>query len=242
MRLLRRLFTKLLTLGPRETARIIRKTCVHWTKDYLDRQFDRKYGVDTGGQHFPSELDIDSANRAQAIQYEPSPIRTLRSALSNLPSDLSEFVFLDFGSGKGRTLLVAADYNFKRIVGVEFARDLHRVAEANIRSYRSARQQCFQLESVCLDATLFPLPPEKLVLYFYFPFKDEVMSQVIDNIERSYRQQPRTMLILYYYPQLAHLLDARPFLRRVATRPLPFDPLRTTGPYRKQLRMYQTDG
>src|SRR6202167_2877534 len=45
--------------------------------------------------------------------------------------DLSEFVFVDLGSGKGRTLLMASDYPFQRIVGVELLPALHETAKGN---------------------------------------------------------------------------------------------------------------
>jgi len=240
-RLLARTWNKLWTLGPWETLGIVRKNCLEWAKDYLDRHFDRRYGVDTGGQLFPADLDIESENRDQAIQYEPTPIRTLRSALANLPARLDGFVFIDFGSGKGRTLLVASDYPFKRIIGVEFARDLHAIAERNIKIYRRRQQRCFQIESVHMDAAVFPLPLDPLVLYFYFPFKEGVMVKVLDSIEASYRARRRRIVVLYYYSQLAHLLEARSFLGRRPTKPLPFDPLRTSGPYRNEIRMYETE-
>ena len=44
-------------------------------------------------------------------------------------ADFHEFVFIDLGSGKGRTLLMASDYPFRRIVGVELLPALHRAAQ-----------------------------------------------------------------------------------------------------------------
>lgn len=36
---------------------------------------------------------------------------------------LQDYDFLDFGSGKGRTLLMAASFPFKKITGVEFSKN-----------------------------------------------------------------------------------------------------------------------
>jgi len=57
-----------------------------------------------------------------------------------LPHDVSSHSFVDYGSGKGRVLLVASDYAFKKIVGVEFSKVLNDVAVANIATYRSSKQ------------------------------------------------------------------------------------------------------
>src|SRR5215471_11844719 len=67
--------------------------------------------------------------------------------------NFAEFTFIDLGSGKGRVLLMASDYPFRRIVGVELLAALHHIAEQNIEQYHSDSQRCFALESVCADAT-----------------------------------------------------------------------------------------
>src|SRR6204780_4588149 len=81
--------------------------------------------------------------------------------------DLSEFVFVDLGSGKGRTLLLASDYPFRRIVGVELLPTLNQIAQENLQKYRSESQKCFALESFCGDATAFAFPAEPMVLYLF---------------------------------------------------------------------------
>jgi hypothetical protein len=58
-----------------------------------------------------------------------------------LPIDFTQFTFIDLGSGKGRVLLMASAYPFKRIIGVEFMPELHRVAQENIRKYTEHRTE-----------------------------------------------------------------------------------------------------
>jgi len=62
---------------------------------------------------------------------------TQQSAVSQSPprEALRDFTFIDLGSGKGRVLLMASDYPFKRIIGVEFMPELHRAAQENVREY-----------------------------------------------------------------------------------------------------------
>ncbi|MBZ5489392.1 MAG: class I SAM-dependent methyltransferase [Acidobacteriia bacterium] len=67
-----------------------------------------------------------------------------QSAISQgnvVPAALQDFTFIDLGSGKGRALLMAAQYGFKRIIGVEFMPELHRVAQENIRKYTAHRTE-----------------------------------------------------------------------------------------------------
>jgi SAM-dependent methyltransferase len=125
---------------------------------------------------------------------EPEAFETLMKLLQIWWED---FIFVDFGSGKGRALLLASEYPFRRIIGVEFARELHAAAQVNIARYQSATQRCCAIEVHCQDATEFALPPEPTVFYFYNPFDATVMKKVLANIRASLEAHPRPVFILY---------------------------------------------
>src|SRR5690606_38541878 len=76
--------------------------------------------------------------------------------------------------------------------------DLHTVALANIRRYRSLKQRCTQIESVCMDVSDFELPSGPLLLYTFDPFEAPVWSRVLANIEAAYRREPRDILLIYH--------------------------------------------
>lgn len=138
---------------------------------------------------------------------EPELFREMLEALaqqSNL--NFADFTFLDLGSGKGRTLLMASDYPFQRIVGVELLPSLHGTAQENLSRYKSESQRCFVLESICSDATEFPLPSEPLVLYLFNPFPEAGMRRVAAKLEQSLRDHPRPVYVLYHNPQLEPVL------------------------------------
>ncbi|MGA2302449.1 MAG: class I SAM-dependent methyltransferase [Terriglobales bacterium] len=128
--------------------------------------------------------------------------------------DLSEFVFVDLGSGKGRTLLMASDYPFRRIVGMELLPALHETAKQNLSSYHSESQKCLLIESICGDATQFPFPDEPTVLYLFNPFPESGMRRVIANLEQSLRAQPRAVYVLYHNPLLGHVLSESVVLKK----------------------------
>jgi SAM-dependent methyltransferase len=124
--------------------------------------------------------------------------------------NFSDFTFVDLGSGKGRTLLMASDYSFRRIVGVELLPALHAIAQENLAGYASESQKCFALESVCADAREFVFPAEPLLLYLFNPFPEAGLRQVIANLERSLRAHPRPVYVLYHNPLLEHVLGDSP--------------------------------
>ncbi len=118
-------------------------------------------------------------------------------ALARLPvEDLAQYTFVDLGSGKGRVLLVAAEYPFGKIRGIEFASELHREAERNISSHRYAGRRCLEVESVHADATEYVFPDSKLILYLYNPFSPETVRKVLMNLEKSLAERPRHVVVI----------------------------------------------
>lgn len=129
--------------------------------------------------------------------------------------DFRDFTFIDLGSGKGRTLLMASDYPFRRIVGVELLPELHRAALENLSKYKSETQKCFALESICADATEFRFPDEPTVLYLFNPFPEAGLRRMIAGLERSLREHPRAVYVVYHNPLLGRVLDENVGLKKI---------------------------
>jgi SAM-dependent methyltransferase len=129
--------------------------------------------------------------------------------------DFQDFTFVDLGSGKGRTLLMAADYAFRSIVGVELLPALHRAAQDNLSKYRSESQKCFAIESICADATIFPFPDEPTLLFLFNPFPESGLRRVIANLEQSLREHPRKVYVLYHNPLLESVLSGSAALTKI---------------------------
>jgi methyltransferase family protein len=147
---------------------------------------------------------------------EPGLFHEILDALQNERHlDFREFAFLDLGSGKGRTLLMASDYPFRRIVGVELLPSLDQTAQENLRQYKSESQKCFALQSVCADASTFPLPAEPLLLYLFNPFPESGLRRLVAEVEKSLREHPRAVYVLYHNPLLEHVLAESAGLRKV---------------------------
>ncbi len=146
--------------------------------------------------------------------YQPTEPALFHDMLQALKIDFDQFTFVDLGSGKGRTLLMAADYPFRRVVGVELLPGLNRIARENISLYHGALQKCFALESICADAREFVFPDEPLVLYLFNPFLESGLARVIANLEQSLRTTPRPVAVLYHNPLLANVIEASPLFRK----------------------------
>lgn len=126
-----------------------------------------------------------------------------------------QFTFLDLGSGKGRALLLASDYPFQRIIGVELLPELHREALQNIAKYSSPNQRCLAIESRCDNARDIQLPNDPLVVYLFNPLPEPDLALFISHLEASLRQFPRPVFLIYHNPLLEHVL-ARALLHKIA--------------------------
>jgi SAM-dependent methyltransferase len=161
--------------------------------------FDREYGVDTAATVSVSALGAHGRNVQHAVEYQAILPEAFAEVMKQLPIDFGQSVFIDFGSGKGRALLLASEFPFEKIVGVEFSPQLHGIAEANCRKYRSATQKCKTIELLCIDAVEYDIPPKPAVFYFYNPFHEEVMTQIAGKVDRSLRELPRKVFVVYFW-------------------------------------------
>ncbi len=171
--------------------------------------FDRTRHVSTNGAVTLDGLSL-AGDHKQGLMYLPSRSATVRLALRNLPIiEHHNYTFVDLGSGKGRMLFLAAEYPFRKIVGVEFAMELHSEAQQNIARYRSRKKRCSKIESVNLDATDYIFPHDNLVIALFNPFGPEVMESVLRHIQESVVEYPRDVLLMMLFPELATVIDPR---------------------------------
>lgn len=153
--------------------------------------------------------------------YQPTEPPLFREMIESLMQvtptiNLPEFTFIDIGSGKGRALLMASQYPFRRILGIELLPELHRVARENISKYKSDSQQCFAIDSVLADGGEFALPAEPTVLYLFNPLPESGLVRMITNLEQSLREHPRPVFVLYHNPLLEHVLTRNGVITRIA--------------------------
>jgi hypothetical protein len=182
-----------------------------------DTAFDRTYGVDTGGKIHPSAMhDVESKNWIHGDAYGPTSPVLFKEMIDASAIEPHCYSFIDFGSGKGRVLLLASQLPFQSVVGVEYSPSLHRIAEQNLQRVRFADRRSAPVELVCTDAAWFPIPEEPLVLFFANPFDDRIMKIVRDNVVRSFEGNPRSIVVIYHHPWHSDVWDAVGFLRRHA--------------------------
>jgi SAM-dependent methyltransferase len=157
--------------------------------------------------------------QALALSIQQSAVSIQPSAVSQeavAQVGLQNFTFIDLGSGKGRVLLMASDYPFKRIIGVEFMPALHRAAQKNISGFASDRQRCRQIETLCMDARDFQFPSDPLVVYLFNPFSESTFALILENLRGSIEGSARPVYIAYRFTEFGSLLEQADWVERIA--------------------------
>ena len=179
---------------------------------FQDQWFDRTRHVRTAGNVSLTRAGI--AQPADSEIYVPARPWQVRLALASLSlADAADYTYVDLGSGKGRTLFIAAELPFREVIGVEFSPLLHEQARANIRTYRSRHRRCGPIRSIHINATCFGFPDGPLVLYLFNPFGAETMRQVFDNLAVSLQQHPRHVMVVLLWPRHGEQVAAVPGMR-----------------------------
>jgi hypothetical protein len=152
-------------------------------------------------------LTIRGNNGAYGHDYRPTPCRLFDWTIAGLDCDLQRFTFVDHGAGKGRVLLLASQYPFRAVGGIEFAEELHDDATMNIAQFPRSRMKCRNVECVLDDASTLGPPEGEAVHYFFNPFSREVFAEVLNNIVVSYRNKPRRLYLILVEPLATDLVD-----------------------------------
>ncbi len=145
--------------------------------------------------------------------HQPTSPDLLRLALARV-SQPAEATFVDLGCGLGRALIVAGEFGFKRIVGVELSPDLLAGARANLEIVRRRFPTLPPIDLIENDAGNYVFPPGPLVLYLFNPFHPPVLRRVVTHLREALRMEPRPLHLVYLAPDHAGLFDACAELER----------------------------
>ena len=185
------------------------------------RAFDRRHNVETAAEVLLREMGVaPEAVKRGNTAYRVTWGWLIKKALAQLDIDPQRYSFIDYGSGKGKAMLMASDYPFKTIIGLEYAKRLHHIAAENCRKYHSPNQQCFSLEPVLGDALHYTPPPGPIVCFMCNPFDDATLRSVFNRWRARYEGGEREIRILYLnmrnIAEKAKVLDAQGWLAPVA--------------------------
>lgn len=191
--------------------------------------FDAAQGVETSGFVPASECAEGTVEAAEISPYAGSQPSIVRASLALLP-DLSRRAFVDIGCGKARPLVLASEFPFQRLVGVELSPALAAVARANAAVVARRHPGRTAIEIVMGDAVAMSArpggllgapppdgagaPPEGVVYFMYHAFKQALLAALIGNLERQLQRDRQPVFFVYYNPVHGEVLDRSPLFAR----------------------------
>jgi SAM-dependent methyltransferase len=185
--------------------------------------FDRAHKVDTSGFLPADKIDADPKMKDLIVPYSASQASIIRRSLAAL-GDVSEYTFVDFGCGKGRATLVATEFPFQQIAGVELSSDLAAVAHRNAASFAKRFPDRAPINIYAQNILDYELPKGKLVIYMYHSFGRPILAEILKRVERSLTtgHNPH-MFVIYYNPMFWADLDALPEFERWFAKTIDYD-------------------
>lgn len=169
---------------------------------------ERRRGLRTGGVLRTNSMRTVGAHRKNGVHYGPTPYQMAEGLIAELSEDLFDGTFIDFGCGKGRVLVIAAESGFRTIVGVEYSRELCDIARKNIQDSNLDAD----IDVVLADAAAYEISDDTSVCYFYNPFDEVVLAKVIKEISRSLNTRPRNFSVIYVNPVHGDLFEQSGFV------------------------------
>ncbi len=195
--------------APEPVKRVLRPL-VQWIGVRYNRAealwYDIKNKTDTTGSVPAAGLDIPDDLTTHVTGFQSVNEHYLRRVLEEVGFPDGS-VFVDIGCGKGKALLIAAEYPFiRKVVGVELAESLCRVSEANIEIARARLGFDKPAEVIHGDAVAIDYSGGENIFFLNNPFDAEFMKIFIDKMEESARRQPRKIWMLYGNPAYANTI------------------------------------
>ena len=118
--------------------------------------------------------------------YATAPSLFFHGALARWQMTLSgpsieDYTFVDLGCGKGRVLMMAVEYPFRSIVGIELNAKLTRIARRNLAKWMRSPRACRAVSVVEGDVLQLPIPDSPVVLFLFNSFEAEIVRRLLDR-------------------------------------------------------------
>ena len=153
-----------------------------------ETSWDKLLQIKTGGR------DDTNADEYR-YPYEPTPYSVLER-LANSGLFGKDDVVLDYGCGKGRVGFFLSYRTKAKSIGIEYDA---RIYQSALENNKTAVPRA-KAEFVSVRAEEFDVPQDVSRCYFFNPFSVEILRQVIARIMDSYYDDPREILLFFYYP------------------------------------------
>lgn len=186
----------------------------------IHHPFDLEFGVRTSGLIAGRHLNAGHRHDRHVTAYyaiAPSVFRGIlvRWRQCRPVAPIDAYTFVDLGAGMGRALLLAADYPFRTVLGVELHPTLARIARRNLALWRAAGRTRVPMRMHCRDAVAFPLPPGPCLIFLFNPFGAPVLRRLLQAWKQNLAGRAGQLDILYVNDEQRNVLSCEPGFERI---------------------------
>ena len=154
----------------------------------LETQWDKLLKIKTTGRD-------DSHSDQYRYPYEPTSYLVLER-LANSGLMRKNNTLIDYGTGKGRVCFYLSYQTRCKSIGIEYDERIFQGAMENKERAVASNRTTF----VLCNAENYEVPKEVDRCYFFNPFSVEIFQSVLARIYESYYENPRELLLFFYYP------------------------------------------
>lgn len=174
-----------------------------------DLYSDARFGLKTTKNVPLHEMHVPATTKKNARKYQGTPYKILHKIMSFCRDHYPHHDFIDIGSGKGRSLFMAASYGRKNVGGIEFSKKLCEIAKKNSKSFSSRFPQLKTWPNLWhADATTFDYPDTPTLYFLFNPFDTYILNIVLDKILKDNHQDN---IVIYVNPIRSHVLEKKGF-------------------------------
>jgi SAM-dependent methyltransferase len=191
--------------------------------------FDLRYGVDTSGLISGRQLRSGHPHDANNCSYWGTASSLFDGALARWQETLAatlysvrDYGLIDIGCGKGRVLMLASNFPFRTIVGVELSPALTNIAVQNLAKWRSTPHHCNDIAILQADALEVPFPDSPVLVYFFNSFNAHVTALLLDRLRALSQTRSTPIDLIYTRPEHDDLFRQCPQMQLLWSGDIPF--------------------
>lgn len=209
--------------------------------------FDVRHGVETSGLYYADRLPSGHAHDRYSEGYYATAPSLFHGAMSLWRSAagfadgvgkreegkerkrgrLEDYTFVDLGCGKGRVVMMASEYPFRAVRGIELSARLVRVARRNLGKWvRSGRAVCGDVGVDCGDVLELDLDRlaggAPVVLFLFNSFDAHVLRLLLEKLAGASGGRGAPVDLIYVHPDHDRLVAATAGMELLKYAQVPF--------------------
>lgn len=182
--------------------------------------FDLENGVQTSGLipgRFLKTGHLHDRHSTAYFGVAPSVFRALlkRWQRTKPIAPMTRFNFLDLGAGMGRAMLLAAEYPFQSVAGIELNPILAGIARRNLAAWWAAGRVLAPTQVICGDAVAAHFPTGPCLVFLFNPFGESVMRRLLKRLAAEFKERPNELDLLYVNNEQDRIIERHPGFTRL---------------------------